>query len=102
MRTERPASNSGTVGGGKPEDLDPDLRAECGKGASPVPDVDERNLCLKRRKVEQVKWLRHLAQKGRCLCLVAYESTRGISCVHPAYSRQLRIAGTCSHGTGEL
>jgi len=55
MRTERPASNSGTTGGGKPADNEPDLLAECGKGASPVPYVDERNLHLKRRQRGVVK-----------------------------------------------
>jgi len=54
-RTERPAFNSGTVGGGKPADNDPNLLAESGKGASPVPYADERNLCLKRRQREVVK-----------------------------------------------
>ena len=57
MRIERPASNSGTVGGGKPADNEPDLLAECGKGASPAPYVDERNLHLKRRESEMAKRL---------------------------------------------
>ena len=54
-RTERPASNGGTVGGGKPADNEPNLLAECGKGASPVPYVNERNLRLKRRQREVAK-----------------------------------------------
>jgi len=29
-----------------------------------VTHADERNLCLKRRKYQEVKWLKHLAQKG--------------------------------------
>jgi len=55
MRIERPASNSGTVGGGKPADKEPDLPAKGGKGANPVPYADERNLCLKRRESEVAK-----------------------------------------------
>src|SRR2546425_5942591 len=56
MRTERPASRSGTLRGGKPADNEPDLRArKAGKGASPVPSADERNLCLKRRQREVAK-----------------------------------------------
>jgi hypothetical protein len=56
MRTERPASTGGTGGGGKPADNEPDLQAKCGKGASPVPYADERNLRLKRRQREVAKW----------------------------------------------
>lgn len=55
MRIEWPASNSGTVGGGKPTDKEPDLLAKSGKGANPAPYADERNLCLKRRHREVAK-----------------------------------------------
>ena len=55
MRIEWPASRSGTPRGGKPTDKDPNLRAECGEGANPVPYADERNLRLKRRQREVAK-----------------------------------------------
>jgi hypothetical protein len=69
---------------GKPEDLVPTSLSQTKTRATPAIYADERNLCVKRRKLEQVKWLTHLAQKGRCLCLVAHKSTRGISRVRPA------------------
>src|SRR5260370_21306831 len=46
--------------------------------ATPMTHVDERNLCLKRREIEQVKVADTLDPKGRCLCLTAHISVRGI------------------------
>jgi hypothetical protein len=83
-RGKRHASRSGTPGGVKPEDLVPTSLSRTKRRATPAVEASERNLCLKRRKLEQVKWLIHLAQKGRCLCLAAHKSAKGISRVHPA------------------
>jgi hypothetical protein len=83
-RGKRHASEDGIFRGVKPADNVPTSLSRTKRRATPVIYADERNLCLKRRKLEQVKWLIHLAQKGRCPCLVAHKSARGISHEHPA------------------
>ena len=83
-RGKRSALGSGTPQGGKPEDLVLTSLSRTKTRATPVIYADERNLRLKRRKLEQVKWLIHLAQKGRCLCLAIHKTARGISRIHPA------------------
>jgi hypothetical protein len=87
-RGKRHASRSGTPRGVKPADNVPTSLSRTKTRATPAIYADERNLRLKRRKLEQVKWLIHLAQKGGCLCLAAHTSARGISRTHPAQSRQ--------------
>jgi len=64
-RGMRHASRSGTRGGVKPADNVPTSLSRTKTRATPAVYADERNLCVKRRKLEQVKWLIHLAQKGK-------------------------------------
>jgi hypothetical protein len=48
----------------KPADNVLTFLAERNWRATPVAQADERNLRPKRRKYQEVKWLRHLAQNG--------------------------------------
>src|SRR5215469_7690997 len=83
-RGKRSASRNGTPRGGKPADNVPESWSRTKRRATPAIYADARNLCLKRRKLEQVKPADTLGQKGRGLCLVAHKSARGISHAPPA------------------
>ncbi len=71
-RGKRPASSSGTVGGGKPADNVPDGSSRKGHRATPATYADEwgvaprRNL-RKRRYYRRGKWLTPSSQKARRL-----------------------------------
>jgi hypothetical protein len=64
VRGKRHALSDGIAQGVKPADNVLTLLAERNGRATPVAYADERNLRLKRRKYQEVKWLKHLAQNG--------------------------------------
>ena len=87
-RGRRSALRSGTPQGGKPADNVLTSLSRTERRATPAIYADERNLCLKRRKLEQVKWLIHLAQKGWCRASLLINQ-RGVS-----HMRTRRKAGS--------
>ena len=70
VRSERHASTHGMFRGVKPADNVLTFVAETNQRATPVTHADERNLCPKRRKYHEVKWLTHLTQKGNDGCSI--------------------------------
>jgi len=84
VRGERHASKHGMFRGVKPADDVPTFVAETNRGATPVTHADERNLCPKRRKYQEVKWLTHLTQKGTTAVLSADTSEGSSSRGRPA------------------
>ena len=92
-RGKRHALKSGTLQGVKPADNVPTVCNRTDKHrATPAIYADERNLCPKRRELRQVKSVDTLDQKVKVFVPYCLHISEGYLTIHPAYSRQLRIA----------
>ena len=84
VRGKRHALSDGIAQGVKRASNVLTFLAERNGRATPVAYADEKNLRLKRRRYQEVKWLKHLAQTGMMIVLSGDTTDRSCSRDRPA------------------